>query len=1065
MQCVNYECYVHAVPHCQSCNRNRDCNDQNPCTYDQCVEHRCQNAVGDSSCQPDTWFVQPLLECVAQLGDDQYRAHFGYENAFWTDIEIATTNNRNQFSPAPRDRQQPTVFAPGVHADAFQVEFSGDDALTWSLRSPDGSTRTVAASAESRRCTLAQCDGNDACFDAERLCDVGTCHYGECRYEPKQCDDGDACTINDRCEPSTGACASEPVACDDQNECTIDTCTEQNHAAACVHESIDGCDSPAEPEDCPHEVEIEVNDCSVFEVIAHEHHVYEFCHTSTYLGNRSAVVLDFAPYQSCSLNERGTCSNRYAEHERPDVLCAADAANEGGQCQQGRSHALEMPGFSDKLVWKTDAAHQATFALDEQAGTAHLQGVLVDAQQPSLVLRVDVWFTELADEDEVPSGSPKLELDSQCYVAGGGAVQPAEWRYFSSVNGVITAPPGSAYAGLHITLVRNGPPMQVGSGANGKNPRFGASSWFDWHVSEQPDDAQLHVAEPSHHGDINIDLHHDCHEQLDYCALFGEPQATPANQWAVELSGDGASAAQNITYCRNFTLEDLLNCRSFDEANTRLFDSVQDPSTHLITYSGRLHATTLRPAHCEYHQWSQCGEEVVFDTHYALEVSIDAQGTVSVEYLASDIDFHARWVRNVWLHDGDLKVVLETRVRHIETSEQHPYSARLVDGALDASQETGYPLHLVASTVACRNEDGYCYQEWCLVSEDAVQNHITEFSGLKPLEYTLEVNGEERVRVKVNIDLKARHVGSQAHLSGAIDASLQLYTDRYLQEPYASASGRSFGDCEPVYGVLRLLYQQHLAVRAKQVYVCYALDTDLPAYDREHPHSTGCAAPGAIRRLLYSEDEQDQHYIDAATDQFQFISAPPNGAHQLGFQLQAHAFTNYRQLVQVHWYAEENGGSGALIEGITDYDLGDSSNDDYAESDYEHAHYVVRCPNGWLYDYTYNHCASSSDTRSVWFVLIACIFIVFIVVVAAYLFGWCTCLSSGWHSNRYSHVSVLSLAPQQQRRSAPRITYVDDRDTHVYTQGNGNEVRLRNGQSATNVQAYSYQQQLGDFDV
>lgn len=46
------------------------------------------------------------------------------------------------------------------------------------------------------------------------------------------CDDGDACTINDRCV--NGQCIGDPINCDDANQCTQDSC---DPATGCIHDS------------------------------------------------------------------------------------------------------------------------------------------------------------------------------------------------------------------------------------------------------------------------------------------------------------------------------------------------------------------------------------------------------------------------------------------------------------------------------------------------------------------------------------------------------------------------------------------------------------------------------------------------------------------------------------------------------------------------------------------------------------------------------------------------------------------------------------------------------------
>jgi len=73
------------------------------------------------------------------------------------------------------------------------------------------------------------CPAPDACH-AEGTCEPAT---GLCRHPPRPddtlCDDGDPCTLADRCR--AGACSGEPLDCEDGFRCTEDRCRE----GACEH--------------------------------------------------------------------------------------------------------------------------------------------------------------------------------------------------------------------------------------------------------------------------------------------------------------------------------------------------------------------------------------------------------------------------------------------------------------------------------------------------------------------------------------------------------------------------------------------------------------------------------------------------------------------------------------------------------------------------------------------------------------------------------------------------------------------------------------------------------------
>jgi hypothetical protein len=98
--------------------------------------------------------VRPILECVVENGPGNYTAHFGHLNENPDPVTIPVGSD-NRFTPLPQDRGQTTDFPPGRSPffpnAAFQVDFNGSN-LVWTLRSPDGSTRTSTASSGSTRC-------------------------------------------------------------------------------------------------------------------------------------------------------------------------------------------------------------------------------------------------------------------------------------------------------------------------------------------------------------------------------------------------------------------------------------------------------------------------------------------------------------------------------------------------------------------------------------------------------------------------------------------------------------------------------------------------------------------------------------------------------------------------------------------------------------------------------------------------------------------------------------------------------------------------------------------------
>jgi uncharacterized repeat protein (TIGR01451 family) len=96
--------------------------------------------------------IRIFVECVKSNSDGTYTATFGYLNENSATVEIPVGND-NKFSPAPQDRGQTISFQPGRVGEAFSVNFDGSN-LVWTVKGPDGSTRTTTASKNSKVCPL-----------------------------------------------------------------------------------------------------------------------------------------------------------------------------------------------------------------------------------------------------------------------------------------------------------------------------------------------------------------------------------------------------------------------------------------------------------------------------------------------------------------------------------------------------------------------------------------------------------------------------------------------------------------------------------------------------------------------------------------------------------------------------------------------------------------------------------------------------------------------------------------------------------------------------------------------
>lgn len=192
-----------ASDHCEegACVGSFTCEDNDPCTIDQCSEvDGCDNQFAEGNLCDDGDPCTTIDICL--LGDPQC---VGFEPI--TCDDGATCTNDTCSSEVPGE----CVYTP---ADC-----------------EDGDACTTNACEEGTGCVSSPvvCDDGSAC--TADSCDTGT----GCVYTPIVCDDGDGCTT-DSCDDGMG-CVYTPIVCDDGDVCTADSCSE----GACVYDPIPGC--------------------------------------------------------------------------------------------------------------------------------------------------------------------------------------------------------------------------------------------------------------------------------------------------------------------------------------------------------------------------------------------------------------------------------------------------------------------------------------------------------------------------------------------------------------------------------------------------------------------------------------------------------------------------------------------------------------------------------------------------------------------------------------------------------------------------------------------------------
>jgi hypothetical protein len=105
--------------------------DGTPLTWTVAAGSNAPLTATASSASPRCLPVVPTATCVSIAQGGMLQAHFGYVNPNQVSIPAAV-GAQNFISPAPENRGQPSLFAPGTNVMALSADFSGSS-LTWNL--------------------------------------------------------------------------------------------------------------------------------------------------------------------------------------------------------------------------------------------------------------------------------------------------------------------------------------------------------------------------------------------------------------------------------------------------------------------------------------------------------------------------------------------------------------------------------------------------------------------------------------------------------------------------------------------------------------------------------------------------------------------------------------------------------------------------------------------------------------------------------------------------------------------------------------------------------------------
>ncbi len=187
-------------PNCYDCQNDADCNDNNPCTADTCSIGVCQNqAVADGTGCSDGLYCTVSDQCTSGACSGAAR-----------DCSGMADQCHNGLCDEAGDACYAQQKADGTPCN---------DGLYCTV---DDECASGACSGGARDCSAwADACHNGVCNDASDACE------SQNKTDGTDCEDGLYCSVNDQCVG--GTCGGSPRDCGDGDVCTIDDCDEDGN--------------------------------------------------------------------------------------------------------------------------------------------------------------------------------------------------------------------------------------------------------------------------------------------------------------------------------------------------------------------------------------------------------------------------------------------------------------------------------------------------------------------------------------------------------------------------------------------------------------------------------------------------------------------------------------------------------------------------------------------------------------------------------------------------------------------------------------------------------------------
>lgn len=664
------------------------------------------------------------------------------------------------------------------------------------------------------------------------VCDPSSGGY--CKYQTLNCDDNDPCTI-DQCIPQllndngnngearfqTSICSNTPIkGCINKYAHTTDIEIVE-HSNVDIQTFYDPITNEQVYQICAISTYPDLQDSAV--IVGFE--PYTPC------------TLD----QPGSCDTHSVIENNPTEYKAHSGYCIKDSTpilsideesgvfvDEVGSSKE--RYILSLPGFSNTLLLLPKSPNHR-FILDSESGTAQLFGSVYDPNN-LLVSRLDFEFkfdgySDLITPDFqdfmdfVESGITEsindmtdeeiaIETDNGDYEKLQNFKKNMEknndvllsWKKMNLIQGRITAQVGTPLEGLIIETYNynnnNGfgdseTIVMMGPGANSKNLNNGLYAKFAWKVVQQPFHSYYNIPSPSFvsklsttknngvdFAELTVDLYQlddgSCDTTIGYCDYFNG--AKKKNDW----SSSSSNFNNVLSYCRNFTLEDLLSCRpsssSLSPSSSSLFEitnlldnDCEETDSCAIRYDGKLYHTFIKNNEClmnnqnnnendlslllsDNDNMNTCSE-IIQTIEHNISFTLNVNGMSQVTFVRNNkYNFDVLWTGNVWLageeNGGNLRITLMTFIDYEKGT--FLCNPRILDSSSSNNQQSTTFEFDPNTIIAClmnpngndivnpnvdtTNDGNYsCYQDWAIQSINA--NDQTDFSSLQSLVWSV----------------------------------------------------------------------------------------------------------------------------------------------------------------------------------------------------------------------------------------------------------------------------------------------------------------------------------------